>query len=86
MGAASAPEQEAVMKKNVGGIDRAFRALFGSAVIAVGVSFKSWWGALGAIPLLTAVVQWCPVYAPFGVSTCTRKPAGGTAAKPTGAS
>lgn len=59
------------MKKNVGGIDRAFRTFIGLAVIAVGVYFKSWWGALGLIPLLTAVFQWCPVYAPFGVSSCT---------------
>ena len=59
------------MKKNVGGIDRAFRTFIGLAVIAAGVYFKSWWGALGLIPLLTAVFQWCPVYAPFGVSSCT---------------
>ena len=82
---ASAAEQETVMKKNVGGIDRAFRALFGLGVIAVGVYFKSWWGALGAIPLLTAVFQWCPIYVPFGASTCTQKPTGG-AARPSGAS
>ena len=59
------------MKKNVGGIDRAFRAFIGLAVIALGVYFKSWWGALGFIPLFTAVFQWCPTYVPFGVSTCT---------------
>lgn len=60
------------MKKNVGGIDRAFRAFLGLAVIAAGVYFKSWWGALGAIPLLTAAFQWCPTYVPFGMSSFKR--------------
>ena len=57
------------MKPNVGGIDRLFRALVGLAAIGAGVYFHSWWGALGVIPLGTAIVRWCPVYVPFGTST-----------------
>lgn len=59
------------MKKNVGGLDRAFRALLGVGVIGAGWYYGSWWGALGVIPLMTAVFQWCPVYVPFGTTTCT---------------
>lgn len=63
------------MRPNVGGFDRGFRIVLGLAVIGMGVYFKSWWGALGAIPLLTGTFRWCPVYLPFGTSTCegTRK-------------
>jgi hypothetical protein len=57
------------MTRNVGGFDRVFRAVFGLAVIGAGVYFGSWWGALGAIPLLTAILQWCPVYVPSGFSS-----------------
>ena len=57
------------MKPNVGGIDRGFRAAIGLAIIGTGVYFHSWWGALGAIPLATAVIRWCPVYIPFGTTT-----------------
>ena len=64
------------MKHNVGGIDSKIRVLVGLAAICVGVYFKSWWGALGLIPLLTAAISWCPLYLPFGLSTCaTKKPA-----------
>lgn len=57
------------MKPNVGGFDRWFRAIVGLAVIGAGIYFHSWWGALGTIPLATAIVRWCPVYVPFGTST-----------------
>lgn len=58
------------MKRNVGGIDRAIRALAGIVVICLGVYFQSYWGAIGLIPLLTALIGWCPAYAPFGLSSC----------------
>jgi hypothetical protein len=58
------------MKRNMGGLDRGVRAVLGLAVIGVGLYFRSWWGALGLLPLLTAVIGWCPGYLPFGISTC----------------
>lgn len=61
------------MKHNVGGIDRIIRVLLGLAAIGAGVYFKSWWGALGLIPLLTAAISSCPLYMAFGLSTCTTK-------------
>ncbi len=61
------------MKKNVGGVDRVLRALLGVAILAAGVVFKSYWGAVGLVPLVTALVGWCPAYLPFGISTCRVK-------------
>ena len=58
------------MKRNVGGFDRGFRIVVGLVAIGAGVYFGSWWGALGMIPLLTGAFRWCPVYVPFGASTC----------------
>lgn len=58
------------MKRNIGKTDRIIRVLIGLIVIAVGAYFKSWWGAIGLLPILTAALGWCPPYALFGISTC----------------
>ncbi|WP_456404643.1 YgaP family membrane protein [Thiolapillus sp.] len=57
------------MKANVGGIDKILRIVVGLAVIGWGVYAQNWWGALGAIPLFTALMNWCPAYTLFGLST-----------------
>ena len=59
------------MKCNVGKVDRIIRVLIGLALLVGGFYFNSWWGAIGLIPLLTAVVGWCPLYLSFGLSTCS---------------
>lgn len=61
------------MTKNVGSVDRIIRLILGVIIIAVGIYFKSWWGIVGVVPLLTAFISWCPIYLPFGLSTCPRK-------------
>lgn len=64
------------MTSNVGSADRIVRVILGVGSIAAGVYFKSWWGAIGVVPLLTATLGWCPAYLPFGMSTCSlRRPA-----------
>jgi hypothetical protein len=57
------------MKSNMGSVDRILRGVVGVIIIAVGFYYNSWWGAVGLIPLLTALVSWCPMYVPFGLST-----------------
>ncbi len=58
------------MQKNVGNIDRYARIIIGLMAIGAGIVFKSWWGAFGVVPLVTAFVRWCPAYALFKFSTC----------------
>jgi len=58
------------MVKNVGGFDKIFRIVLGLAIIGVGFYFSSWWGAIGAVPLLTGLFGRCGLYYPLGVSTC----------------
>lgn len=57
------------MTKNVGKADRTVRIIAGIAAIVLGIYFKSWWGAIGIVPLFTAFIRWCPAYSIFGIST-----------------
>jgi len=65
------------MNANVGIVDRVVRAAFGIALI----SFVFWgpqtqwaplaqWGWIGIVPLLSALIGFCPVYGLLGVRTC----------------
>jgi hypothetical protein len=59
--------------KNVGSADRAIRLILGLVIIAIGYYYQSWWGAIGIVPIFTALIGWCPAYMPFGISTCSTK-------------
>ena len=58
------------MKCNMGKADRIIRGIIGIGVIGAGVYFQNWWGAIGIVPLGTALIGWCPAYIPFGISSC----------------
>lgn len=58
------------MKCNMGKADRIIRGIIGIGVIGAGVYFQNWWGAIGIVPLGTALIGWCPAYYPFGISSC----------------
>ena len=53
----------------MGGIDRALRAVVGLGLIGWGVKSGNPWFYIGVIPLLTALIAWCPAYLPFGLNT-----------------
>ncbi len=59
------------MKQNVGGIDRILRIVIGLVLIGLAATGTvGWWGWLGAVPLLTGLMGWCPPYALLGFNTC----------------
>ncbi len=65
------------MKCNVGGIDRILRIIVGLGLIAWALGFipgvaPSVWGWIGVVPLLTAIVGFCPAYPLLGISTCSK--------------
>ena len=67
------------MKKNMGNADRVIRIIL-AAVIVVLFFTKVLTGALGivllvvaGIFLITGLIGLCPLYLPFGISTCARK-------------
>lgn len=61
------------MTSNVGSTDKMIRIVLGIVILGAGLYFKSWFGVIGLVPLLTAFIGWCPAYAPFGISTCRVK-------------
>ncbi len=61
------------MKRNVGSVDMWIRIILGVVIIALGFYYQSWWGVIGIVPLATAFMHWCPVYLPFGISTCKKQ-------------
>ena len=67
------------MKKNMGSADRIIRIL-----IAVGIGVLAYTGTisgtlgtvlliLAGVFVLTSFISFCPLYAPFGLSTCAMK-------------
>ena len=67
------------MKTNMGSADRIIRGILGIGILAAGYYFKSWFGLVGFVPLVTAIVGSCPGYLPFGISTRRGREAGGQA-------
>lgn len=59
---------------NVGGVDRILRLVVGAALVVFALfgpaelSWK-WLGWIGVVPIVTAVVGWCPAYTLFGLRT-----------------
>jgi hypothetical protein len=67
------------MKKNMGNADRIVRLLI-AAVVGILFYTNILTGTLGivllviaGVLLLTSFVSFCPLYAPFGISTCQLK-------------
>lgn len=62
------------MKSNVGTTDRAIRLIAGIAILSLAfIGPKSAWGYLGLIPLVSAVIGFCPAYTLFGIRTCAMR-------------
>lgn len=61
------------MIKNIGKIEKIIRMILCGLIIAQGIYFKSWLGAIGLAPLLTGTIGWCPLHSPFGISIIRKK-------------
>ena len=63
------------MNENVGKTDKVLRIIAGVIIIGAGIYWQSWWGAIGIVPILTALLSWCPAYTLLGINSCgTHKP------------
>lgn len=69
------------MTTNMSNLDRAARLVVGAVLIALALGLhdpanlpasKMWWGWIGVIPIVTALIGWCPLYRVFGFSTCKK--------------
>ena len=68
-----------IMKKNMGSADKISRIIF---AIVIGILYFTKaiegtaalvLGALAVIFLITSFISFCPLYVPFGISTCKKK-------------
>ena len=59
------------MTRNEGGLDRSIRVIVGLALIALTLTGRiGAWGWIGALPVLTGLIGWCPAYSVIGLKTC----------------
>jgi hypothetical protein len=67
------------MTVNVGIIDRLTRIVIGLLLIAYAIPFGfpstgwNWVGWIGIVPIITAIVGYCPAYTVFGLSSCSAR-------------
>lgn len=69
------------LTRNVGTMDKAIRVVVGLALLSLAVVGPHWAfpiALLGAIPLATALVGWCPLYRIAGINTCRMTPSSKT--------
>jgi membrane-associated protease RseP (regulator of RpoE activity) len=57
------------MKANVGSVDKGLRIVAGIAIIIWGIMAENWLGAIGVVPILTGVINFCPIYPLLGFNT-----------------
>lgn len=63
------------MNANVGSADKIVRLVM--ALVLFSLFFvlpgdQKWFGLVGFVPLLTGLMNWCPLYTMFGINTCKR--------------
>lgn len=61
------------MKCNIGKIEQIVRIVIGLGIVLIGLYYRSWWGIIGIVPIITGVSRYCPVSDVLGVSTCDAK-------------
>ncbi|MBP7496070.1 MAG: DUF2892 domain-containing protein [Bacteroidales bacterium] len=61
------------MKCNIGKTDKIIRWIIGIVIIALGLYFRSWWGLIGLIPILTAIFGFCGLYTLLKINTICEK-------------
>jgi len=61
------------MKANVGGVDKVLRIVVGLGLLSLVLILDGsarWWGLAGLVPLLTGLVNFCPIYSLLGFNSC----------------
>lgn len=72
------------MKKNMGSADRIIRVIIGLVIATlyfmeiISGTLAIILGVVAAIFILTSLVSFCPLYLPFGLSTCKTEPSDNT--------
>ena len=57
--------------KNIGSTDKIARLVIGTLLIVLALTVAiGWWGLIGVVPIVTALINWCPAYTLLGIKTC----------------
>ena len=57
--------------KNIGSADKIARLVVGALLILLALLEQiGAWGWIGIVPIVTALLGWCPAYTLFGIKTC----------------
>lgn len=57
------------MKCNIGRTEQIVRIVIGVAAVLLGLYYKSWWGVVGIVPIITGLIRYCPLSDFLGIST-----------------
>lgn len=58
------------MNKNIGTVTRVMHVAIGIGALGAGYFYRSWWGAVGLLFIITGSAGFCPLCAFFGSSCC----------------
>ncbi len=61
--------------KNIGKLDKIIRIIIGIGLLSLLFILEGnikFFGLIGIIPLLTAAINYCPLYSVFGIKTCKK--------------
>ncbi|HJW57274.1 MAG TPA: DUF2892 domain-containing protein [Burkholderiaceae bacterium] len=61
------------MNANIGTVDKALRLILAAVFFSLFFFLQGdlrWVALIGIVPLVTALANWCPLYAIFGIKTC----------------
>ena len=67
------------MTKNMGNMDRLFRALVAITIFVawyagvIGSTLAIVLGVFATVFIVTSLISFCPLYRPFGISTCGKR-------------
>lgn len=61
------------MKCNVGRTEQIIRIVVGVLIVLLGLYFRSWWGIIGLVPIITGSIRYCPASDVLGITTCDAK-------------
>jgi hypothetical protein len=62
-----------IKEKNIGKNDKIFRITIGLIIVVLAIFFKSIWGLIAALPIITAISSFCPLYKFLAISTVKSK-------------
>ncbi len=59
---------------NISDVERILRVIFGLVLMGLAMAgMIGIWGYIGIVPLVTALLGFCPAYSLLGINTCNSK-------------